>query len=167
MRATQHVVPLLLCHANELAYAKRGCSPRHASPAIGHWRGPVARRHPGRHGRACPDTGRPRVDSQLLLHGSFDGRAEARLTTRRTRAIKSRARRRLPLRRIERTVAGASCGRFVAVPRRPEGQRPGRRFGCHPHVRIAHIRGSVPAEDGVTEPDFRTRDEQKAGSASM
>jgi hypothetical protein len=43
----------------------------------------------------------------------------------------------------------------------------GRRFRCDPHVRIAHIRGSVPAEDGVTERDFRKRYEQKGGPAAM
>ena len=37
-------------------------------------------------------TGRPRARSQLLLHGSFGGRAGARLTTHRTHTIKSRAR---------------------------------------------------------------------------
>ena len=62
------------------------------------------------------DTGRPRVGSQLLPHGSFGGRAGARPMTRRTRAIKSRARGRLPLRRLEPEAAGASGGRFVAVP---------------------------------------------------
>jgi hypothetical protein len=49
----------------------------------------------------------------------------------------------------------------------PEGKRPGVRFGRHPNVQIAHIVARCPAEDGVTERDFRKRDEQKPGSASM
>jgi hypothetical protein len=44
---------------------------------------------------------------------------ERRLTTRRTHAIESPARGRLLLRRLEPEAAGASRGRFVAVPRRP------------------------------------------------
>ena len=48
---------------------------------------------------------------------------------------------------------------------RPEGKRPGPRFGRHPHVRIAHRRDSMQAKDGVTEQDFRNCDERKAGSA--
>jgi hypothetical protein len=65
------------------------------------------------------DTGRPRVGTQLSPHGSFGGGAEARLLTRRTHAIKSPARGWLLLRPLEPEAAGASRGRFVAVPCRP------------------------------------------------
>jgi hypothetical protein len=81
--------------------------------------GACARGQRGRRDSFCPDPGRPRVCSQLLRHGSFDGRAGARLTDRRTHAIKSGARSRLLLRWLEPEAAGASRCRFVAVPRRP------------------------------------------------
>ena len=70
------------------------------------------------------DSGRHRAGSQLVLRGSFCGRAGARLMTRRTHAIKSRARGQLLLRRLEPEAAGAPRGRLVAVPRRPTQQRP-------------------------------------------
>ena len=48
-----------------------------------------------------------------------------------------------------------------------EGKRPRVRSGRHPNVQIAHILARCPAEDGVTERDFRKRDERKPGSTSM
>jgi hypothetical protein len=54
------------------------------------------------------------LGSQVEPHGSFGGPAKARLTTRRTHAIRSRARDRLPLRRLEPDTASASRGPFVA-----------------------------------------------------
>jgi len=57
--------------------------------------------------------------------------------------------------------------RDLALPAvRPEGKRPGVRLGRHPNVQIAHLVARCPAEDGVTERDFRKREEQKPGSAS-
>jgi hypothetical protein len=61
--------------------------------------------------------------------------------------------------------AGSSPSDRETGGSRPEGKRPGPRFGRHPHVRIAHRRGSMQAKDGVTEQDFRNCDERKAGSA--
>jgi hypothetical protein len=50
---------------------------------------------------------------------------------------------------------------------RPEGKRLALPSGRHPDVRIAHIGGSMLAEDVVVVRDLRRRDEQKPGSASM
>jgi hypothetical protein len=103
------------------------CAPARLGPRVSQ-RGHAPDKHrkrassEGRH-RATPlllsDSGRPRMGSQLLRHGSFGRRAGARSTTCRTRAIKSRARGRLLLRPLEPEAAGASPGRFVALPRRP------------------------------------------------
>jgi hypothetical protein len=72
----------------------------------------------------CPilsDTGRPRVESQLLPHGCFGSRAGARADDPpETYASKSRARGRLLLSRLEPGAVVASPGRFLAVPRRPK-----------------------------------------------
>ena len=92
------------------------------------------------------DSGRPRVGIQLLTHGPFGQRAQARWTTCRTRAPKSLARGRLPLRRLEPEAAGASRGRFVAVPRGPGRQHGARTGPSLPTGAIAPVR-RLPLRD--------------------
>ena len=49
---------------------------------------------------------------------------------------------------------------------RSEAKRPALASGRNPVVRIAHIRASMLAEDGVVERDFRKHCEEKPGNAS-
>ena len=64
----------------------------------------------------CPDPVRPRAGSQPRLRGSSARRTGARSKTCRTRAIKSRALGRLPLRRLEPEAATASRGPVRSCP---------------------------------------------------
>ena len=111
------------------------------------------------------DTGRPRVGGQLVPMAPLSGRAGARLTTRRTHAVKLRA-------EVgscsvgSNRKAGASRGRFVAVRRHPQEEpaspssaEDALRLGCRSAVSASTWTAAalaIPSErDSATNADDR------------
>ena len=69
---------------------------------------------------------------------------------------------RLPHHRGDAAVSRARRNEWSSF----RGKRPALASGRNPVVRIAHIRASMLAEDGVVERDFRKHCEEKPGNAS-